>query len=224
MKIVKRRIGTCLSRLRTLSLETTAKAVFALMLLLALFSTLYSIIVYKANPPMAFLQFIQTVTLIVQAAILFIQTVILSRQLGLYRHHEIPVIVLKHSGTKYGGTESKPVAIATINVRNLTDNPAFYVKLWRIDAKIGKRIGDEILKNVDCDIVEYLGPREEREMCRIFDPQRFAEVVDLVKISYWDAYGDWRETVFWVSSERGRLVFTPIPQNILKQRRREEEL
>jgi len=201
---------------RTLHLEKAAKItqiVIVLMILLAAINALYAIYVYKDNPPLVLVQLIQTVSLIVQIAILFVQAVILAMQTDLYRRHEIPIIVLEHSETEYDGAEGNPVAIAIISVRNLTDNPAFYVKLQSVDAKIvgGVAVG-ETSNNVDCRIVEYLGPREEREMCRINDPQRFAEAVDIVKISYLDAYGDWYEVVFRVSSERGRLIFTPMPQ------------
>jgi len=207
VETVKQRIKMHILRLRKLSLEKIAKATFTFMLLLAVFSTLYSILVYKENPPMAFLQFIQIVILIMQTAIFFIQTVILARQLDLYRRHEIPIIVLRH------------YPVATINAKNLTDNPAFYIKL-EVNPKSGKRIDDEIIKNIRCNIVEYLGPREERGMCHIVDLYKFAEVVDIVKISYLDAYGDWHEMVFSVEG-KDKLIFTPMPQNIFKQERKE---
>jgi len=202
------------SRRRMLSLENIAKITFAFMLLLALFSVLYSVLIYKDNPPTLFLQYVQTIAIIVQAVILFIQTGILSRQLDLYRYHEIPIIVLKRSEGDFSRVGGE-----AINVKNLTDNPAFYIKLEEINAKSCKKIDDEIAKNIgySCNIVEYLGPREEREMCYIANPYKFAEVVDIVKISYWDAYGDWHEIVFRVD-RKDKIVFTPVPQNIFKQK------
>jgi len=202
-------------RHRKSSLEIIVMLAFILMLVLALFGILYYNFTHEVNLPTLFIQFTQTIAIIVQAIILFIQVIILlrqteimSRQLDLYRYHEIPIIVLRYH----------PVAI--INAKNLTDNPAFYIKLEEIAAKSGKRIDNEIIKNISCNIVEYLGPREEREMCSIVEPHKFAEVVDIVKISYLDAYGDWHEMVFKVGG-RDKPIFTPIPQNIFEQKRKE---
>jgi len=103
-----------------------------------------------------------------------------------------------------------------INVKNLTDNPAFYIKLEEIRAESGRRIDDEIIESICCNIVEYLGPREGREMCHIVNPHEFAEVVDIVKISYWDVYGDRHEMVCKVNG-KDKLNFTCIPQNVFNE-------
>jgi len=160
-----------------------------------------------------FFQFIQTITMVTQAVILFRQSEIMSRQLDLYRYHEIPAIVLRYSNTN--ASESSD-STAIINVMNLTDNPAFYIKLGEILAKSDKRIGNEIIENIRCNIVEYLGSREEREMCHVVNSYKFAEVVGTIKISYWDVYGDRHEMVCEVD-EKDKLIFTCMPQNVFNE-------
>jgi len=192
-------------------LDKYIELAFILLAILTISNELYFLLFRDVTISEWFFQLTQTIILIIQSFILFKQvkqTEILSRQ-------QIPVILLNHSKTKCGGTDDKLAAVAIINVRNLTNNPAFYVKLEEMTPKTSK---NEVTKYVDCNVIEYLGPREEGELCRIIDPQRFAEVVDLVKISYLDAYGDWHETMFRVSSEGDRLIFMPIPQNILEQK------
>jgi len=186
---------------------------FILLAILTMFNEIYFLLFRDVTVSGWFFQLAQTVIFIIQSFILFKQV----KQTEISSRQQIPVIVLNHSETKYSGSDDKLVEVAIINVRNLTENLAFYVKLEEMVAKHGKRI-DEILRNVNCDIVGYLGPREEREMCHIADLRKFVEVVDLVKISYLDVYGDWHETMFRVSSKEDRLIFMPIPQNILKQK------
>jgi len=160
------------------------------------------------------IQIVQSMIITTQMALLYVQLRIMSRR-------EIPIIVLEHSRTNVDGIidrEPKYLFTAIINVKNLTDNPALRIKL-EVNLKSGKKIDDEIEKNIKCDIVEYLGPREEREMCRIVEPHKFAEVVDIVKISYLDADGNSYEMVFSVNGKdvngKVKLSFIPIPQKHL---------
>jgi len=221
-------------RHRKSSLEIIVMLVFTLMPSLALFGILYYIFTHEVNLPTLFIQFVQAIAIIVQAIILFIQVIILLRQTEIssrqteimsrqLKYHITPIIGLKHFDTKHSeiiDREIKTFATAIINVKNLTDNPTFRIKLEEVNPKSGKKIDDEILKNIKCNIVEYLGPREEREMCYIDEPHKFAEVVDIVKISYLNAHGDWYEMVFRVEG-KDKLIFMPIPQNVFEQKRKE---
>jgi len=144
-----------------------------------------------------------TIILIVQSMIIAIQMVILYIQLIILSRGRIPLIVLERSRTDIGET--------IINVKNLTDNPAFYIEVETLNTE-----NNEIKENIKCDIVEYLGPREEREMCYIYDPRKFAEVVNTVKISYLDGDDNRYVMEFKVNSKEVngevKLSFIPIPR------------
>jgi len=156
----------------------------------------------ELNTPEFLLQFAQAFIIAAQLAILIGQL-----EAMLKRHHKIPLIVLRYSN-------------GIINVKNLTDNPAFHIKLEEIRDKKGKKIDGEF------EIAEYLGPGEEKKIRISKDSAKDTDTIKNIKdckISYWDIYEDRHEIVCKVNEEDGQLTFTCMPPRVFKQKRKDEK-
>jgi len=99
-----------------------------------------------------------------------------------------PAVLLEYSG---------PVIVAL----NVGKGPAFTVRVEEIRLK-------ENMDSVKCDVVAGLGTKEKTVLCLVEDPLN----VELIKISYYDAFGNRYEQSFRVKWD-GRVIFVPIFQN-----------
>jgi len=152
-----------------------------------------------------------------QLIIIWIQTELSMSQLALYRSQANPILVLRlSSGTTTLYNEgSKVTKNIMINVKNLSDNPAFNILLSRVLSENHNPVPPNIWRNlIRCSIIEHLAPKEEKELCALTseDLQQLLKVARVLEISYIDRYGDWHYMDFMISIDKeADMVLMPIP-------------
>jgi len=108
-----------------------------------------------------------------------------------------PAVLLEYSG---------PAIVAL----NAGKGPALAVRVEEIRLRKGGSVAEN-MDSVKCDAVAGLGTKEKAELCLVEDPLKFIEDVELIKISYYDAFGNRHERAFRVKWD-GRPIFVPIFQ------------
>jgi len=109
-----------------------------------------------------------------------------------------PAVLLEYSG---------PAIVAV----NAGKGPALAVQVEEIRLRKGGSTAENT-DSVKCDVVAGLGTKEKAELCLVKDPLKLIEDVELIKISYYDAFGNRYERIFKVKWD-GRVILVPIFQN-----------